>query len=80
MQDFLLLFITVLLLILAVELSMVLYYVIIFMQDAIVIIKRVKAFEGNLEEKLAMLEEGLTFAGGKIIKEIVKGVGRFLKK
>ncbi len=80
MQDFLLLFITVLLLILAVELSMVLYYVIIFMQDAIIIIKRVKALEGNLEEKLAMLEEGLTFASGKIIKEIVKGVGRFLKK
>lgn len=80
MNDFLLLFIAVLLLIIAVELSMVLYYAIIFMQDAIIIIKRVKALEGDLEEKLSMLEEDLTIASAKIIKEIVRGISKFLKK
>lgn len=80
MQDFLLLFIAVLLLILAVELSMVLYYAIIFLQDAVIIIKRVKSLEGSLEEKLTVLENDLTIASGKIIKGIVKGVSKFLKK
>lgn len=80
MQDFLLLFIAVLLLILAVELSMVLYYAIIFMRNAVTIIKRVKALEGSLEEKLTMLENDLTIVSGKIIKGIVKGAGKFLKK
>lgn len=80
MQDFLLLLIAVLLFILAVELSMIFYYAIVFLQDAVVIIKRVKALEGSFEEKLAMLEKDLTFASGKIIKEVIKGVSKFLKK
>ncbi|MBU3924392.1 hypothetical protein KKB43_03535 [Patescibacteria group bacterium] len=80
MQDFLLLFIAVLLLILAVELSMIFYYAIIFLQDAVIIIKRVKALEGSLEEKLTMLENSLTLASGKIIKKIIKGISKFLKK
>ncbi len=80
MQDFLLLFIVILLLILVVELSMVLYYAIIFMQNAIIIIKRVRALEGDLEEKLNALEESLTIASAKIIKQIVKNAGRFFKK
>lgn len=79
MQDFLLLFIAILLFVLAVELSMVLYYAIIFLRNAIVIIKRVKALEGDLEEKLTMFENDLTLASGKIIKGIVKGAGKFLK-
>lgn len=79
MQDSLLLFIAILLFVLAVELSMVLYYAIIFLRNAIVIIKRVKALEGDLEEKLTMLENDLTLASGKIIKGIVKGIGKFLK-
>lgn len=80
MRDFLLFLIAVLLLILAVELSMVLYYAIIFMQEAIIIIKRVKTLEGNLEEKLSMLESELTLVSGKIIKGVIKGAGKFLKK
>lgn len=80
MQDFLLLFITVLLLILVVELSMVLYYAIIFMQNAIIIIKRVRVLEGDLEEKLKALEDGLTLVSSKMIKEIFRGVGKFFKK
>lgn len=80
MQDFLLLFITVLLLILVVELSMVLYYAIIFMQNAIIIIKRVRVLEGDLEEKLKVLEDGLTLISSKMIKEIFRGVGKFFKK
>lgn len=80
MQDFLLLLIAVLLLILAVELSMVLYYAIIFLQDAVIIIKRVKFLEGSLEEKLTVIENDLTLASGKIIKKIIKGVSKFLKK
>lgn len=80
MQEFLLLFITVLLLILVVELSMVLYYAIIFMQNAIIIIKRVRVLEGDLEEKLKALEDGLTLVSSKMIKEIFRGIGKFLKK
>lgn len=80
MGDFLLLFITVLLLILVMELSIVLYYAVIFMQNAIIIIKRVKALEGSLEEKLATLESDLTLMSAKIIKGIVKSAGNFLKK
>lgn len=80
MHDFLLLLIAVLLLILAVELSMVLYYAIIFMQDAIIIIKRVKEFEGNLEEKLIALEDELNLVSGKIIKGIIKSAGKYLGK
>lgn len=80
MGDFLLLFITVLLLILVIELSIVLYYAVIFMQDAIIIIRRVKALEGSLEEKLATLEEDLTLVSGKVIKGIVKSASKFLKK
>jgi hypothetical protein len=80
MNDFLLLFIAVMLLILAVELSMVLYYAILFMQDAIIIIKRVKELEGDFEQKLAMLESELNSVSGKIIKGIVKSAGKFLKK
>ncbi len=59
---------------------MVLYYAIIFLQNAVIIIKRVKDFEGSLEEKLTKLENDLTLASGKIIKGIVKGAGKFLKK
>lgn len=80
MSDFLLLLIAVLLLILAVELSMVLYYAIIFMQDAIIIIKRVKELEGSMEEKLTALESDLTLVSGKIIKGIVKSASKFIKK
>jgi len=80
MHNFLLSFIAILLLILAVELSLVLYYAIIFMRNAITIIKRVKTLEGNFEEKLAMLESELTAISGKIIKAIVKSAGKFLKK
>lgn len=80
MQDFLLLFITILLLVLVIELTVVLYFVIIFMQDAIIIVKRVKAFEGSMEEKIAMFESELMLMSGKIIKGIVKGANKFLKK
>ena len=80
MQDLFLLLITVLLLILVVELSVVLYYAIIFLQDAIIIIKRVKALEGSMEEKLTILEKDLTLVSGKIIKGIVKGASKFLNK
>lgn len=80
MLDFLLLFIAILLLILAVELSMVLYYAIIFMQDAIIVMKRVKDLELSFEEKLAMLEEELTVMSGKIVKGIVRNASKFLKK
>jgi len=80
MNNFLLLFIAVLLLILAVELSMIFYYAIIFLQEAIIIIKKVKALEGSFEEKLTLLENDLTLASGKIIKQIIKGISKFLKK
>lgn len=59
---------------------MVLYYAIIFLRNAVIVIKRVKAFEGSLEEKLTMLENDLTIASGKIVKEIIKGVSKFFKK
>jgi len=39
--------------------------VILFMQDAVVIVKRVKALEGTMEEKLATLEDDLTLASAK---------------
>lgn len=80
MQDFLLLFIAVLLLIVAVELSMVLYYAIVFLQNAIIIVKRVKDFEGSMEKKLTILENNLALVGGKLIKGIVKSVGKRLIK
>lgn len=80
MQDFLLLFITILLLVLVIELSVVLYYAIIIMQDAVVIVKRVRALECSMEEKLATLENDLTIASGKIIKGVVKSASKFLKK
>lgn len=80
MVNFLLLFIAILLLVLAVELSIVLYYAIIFMQNAVIVIKRVKTLEGGLEEKLTILENELTAASGKIIKGIIKSAGKFFKK
>lgn len=80
MQDFLLLLIAVLLLILAVELSMIFYYTIIFLRNAVAIIERIKALECSMEEKLEIFESELTRASGKMIKKIVKGIGKFLNK
>lgn len=80
MSDLLAYFILILLFILAIELTIVLFYAIIFMQNAVVVIKRVKTLEGDLEVKLAALESELNAISGKIIKGVIKSAGKFLKK
>lgn len=79
MQDFLLAIIAVVLIILTAELSIVLYYAVIFLREMAVIARRAKVLEGNLEEKIKKLESEMTLFGAKIIKALFHRVNKTKK-
>lgn len=80
MQDILLGIIAIVLTILAIELSIIFYYAVIFLRNAVFISERVKILEGSFEQKLEKLENELTSLSAKIIKAIIRRSGRFFKK
>jgi len=79
MQDLLLAIIAITLIILTVELSVVLYYAIIFLREMALIVRRARALEGNLEEKIEKLENELTLFSVKIIKALFKRINKTKK-
>lgn len=80
MQELFLGIIAVMLTILTIELTIVLYYIIIFLREAVIIARRVKTLEGSLEQKMEKLEGDLTLFGGKIARIIFRGFGNFFNK
>jgi len=65
--------------VLTIELTIVLYFVMIFLNEAIALTRRVKALEISLEEKMEKLESGLSLLGIGIFKKSLKGFGRLFK-
>lgn len=76
MQDFLLAIIALTLVILTAELSVVLYYAIIFLRETATIARRAKILEGNLEEKIEKLENELTLFIVKMLKALFHRVNK----
>lgn len=80
MSDFISIIIAACLLILTIELSVSFLYMITFMQEAIIIARKVKSLEGTMEEKLERLESEISLLGAKIINFIFKKVIKSSKK
>lgn len=80
MQETLLLIIAIALVILTIELSIVLYYTIVFLREAIVIARKVKELEGTVEQKMEKMEADLTIFGAKLARVIARGLGKFFKR
>jgi len=79
MQEILLGIITITLIILTVELSIVFYYAIIFFKNAVFISQRIKILEGDFEQKMENLEAELTLFSAKLVKTIFQRLNKFLK-
>lgn len=79
MTDLILGVIALCLVILTIELTIVMYFVMIFLNEAIALTRRVKALEVSLEEKMDKLETGLTILGASIFKKALRGFGNFFK-
>lgn len=80
MQDFILTIIAVSLVILTIELSIVLCYIIIFLREAVQIARRIKVLEGKMEAKVEKLEDKLALLGAKAIKSLLQRVNKFFIK
>lgn len=80
MQDFLLGVIALTLVILTIEISIVLYYVMTFLAEAIAFMRKMRAMQGNFESKIAELEAGLSLISGKLIRSFIKGLSSYFKK
>lgn len=80
MQDLILGIIAVCLVVLTIEITIVLYFMMIFLNEAIALIRKVKALEGSFEVKLEKLEMGLALLSAGIMKKFIKGINKFLKK
>lgn len=68
------------LIVLTIELSIVLYYAIVFLREAIIIARRVKELEGTVEQKMERLEGDLTIFGAKMARIIARGLGKIFKR
>ena len=79
MENLILGIIALCLVILTVELTIVMYFVMIFLNEAIALTRRVKALEISLEEKMDKLETGLTILGVGMFKKVFRGFGKFFK-
>lgn len=79
MQEILLGIITITLIILTIELSIVFYYAIIFFKNAFFISQRIKILEGDFEQKMENLEAELTLFSAKLVKTIFQRLNKFLK-
>lgn len=79
MQEILLGIITITLIILTIELSIVFYYAIIFFKNAVFISQRIKILEGDFEQKMENLENELTLFSAKLVKTIFQRLNKFLK-
>ncbi len=72
--------IAIALIILTAELTLVLYYIIILLREAIVVVRKIKQLEGGLEERLSKMEEEVSLLGAKFVKIIFKLLNKFIKK
>jgi hypothetical protein len=76
MQDFLLAIIAATLIVLTVELSVVLYYAVIFLREMAIVARKVKSLEGSMEKKIEKLESELTLLSVKIIKALFQRINK----
>lgn len=80
MEEIFLGIIAIALIILTAELTLVLYYIIILLREAIVVVRKIKQLEGGLEERLSKMEEEVSLLGAKFVKIIFKLLNKFIKK
>lgn len=79
MIDLILGVIALCLVILTIELTIVMYFIMIFLNEAIALTRRVKTLEISLEEKMNKLEMGLTVLGAGMFKKVFRGLGKVFK-
>lgn len=79
MTDLILGVIALCLVILTIELTIVMYFIMIFLNEAIALTRRIKALEISLEEKMEKLETGLTLLGVGVFKKLFGGFGKIFK-
>ncbi len=79
MTDLILGVIALCLVVLTIELTIVMYFIMIFLNEAIALTRRIKALEISLEEKMNKLETGLTILGVGMFKRMFRGFGKFFK-
>ncbi len=79
MTDLILGVIALCLVVLTIELTIVMYFVMIFLNEAIALTRRIKALEISLEEKMEKLETGLTLLGVGVFKKVFRGINSIFK-
>lgn len=80
MEEFFLGIIAIALIILTAELTIVLYYAIILLREMIIVVRKIKKMEGNLEERLGKMEDEMSLLGAKFVKTIFKVINKFTRK
>lgn len=80
MEEFLLGIIAIALIALTAELTIVLYYAIVLLREAIIVVRKIKKLEGGLEERLSKMEDEMSLLGAKFIKTIFRVINKIIKK
>lgn len=80
MEEFLLGIIAIALIVLTAELTMVLYYTLVLLREAIIVVRKIKKLEGGLEERLSKVEDEMSLLGAKFLKTIFRVINKIIKK
>lgn len=72
--------ISIALVVLTAELTVVLYYTIVLLRESIILVRKIKKLEGGLEEKLDKMEDEISLLSAKFVKMIFKFINKFIKK
>lgn len=80
MEEIFLGIIAITLIVLTAELTIVLYFMIVLLREAIIIVRRIQQLEGGLEERLSKMEDDISLIGAKFVKVIFKLLNKFIKK
>ncbi len=80
MEEFFLGIISIALIVLTAELTVVLYYAIVLLRESIILVRKIKKLEGGLEEKLDKMEDEISLLSAKFVKTVFKFINKFIKK
>ncbi len=80
MKEILLGIIAIALIVLTAELTIVLYYIMILLKEAIIVVRKIKELEGGLEDRLNKMEDEMSLLGAKFIKTLFRLINKFIKK
>lgn len=80
MEEFLLGIIAIALVVLTAELTIVLYYVMILLRESIIVVRKIKELEGDLEERLNKMEDEMSLLGAKFVRTLFRLINKFIKK